>query len=191
MAKIDVKAGSEVALMRDIASSDNSLETLLPVLENLPEPFFAVDNAYSPIKDEYFAQVVHVRRCIANFAAKHNPRVIKIAKLLFIGDKLYKEIAVEVGCSFSHVKRIASSSVCKEVMGMLHLLRIVEDGATEKQRLHMLWRIATDTEKSRPKTAIAAIGEMNKMQGLNGSRNLDSGFTVIINNAVLGRGALD
>jgi hypothetical protein len=60
------------------------------------------------------------------------------------------------------------------------------------QRKALLWRIAVDNEKDKPDSAIRAVGEINRMNGvgLKGSDSLRS-LTVVVNNQVLAVGPLD
>ena len=168
-----------------------NFDIMVPDYDNLPaEIVEATDDPYSPLRDDFFKSIRAIRAKIANRSAKLKPSVIQIVKCRFQG-KSHDETAKLCGISVETAMRVMATDDAKELTALLHLLRMTEDGATEKQRLNMLWRIAVDTEKERPKTSIAAIAEMNKMQGINGGGDGGGNLTVVINNAVLGKGALD
>lgn len=142
---------------------------------------------YSPLSDKHSLHVRELQREIAKLSVPMKPLHVDIAKLAHAG-KSHREIAKELDRSDRTVTKVMGREDVRKLLFHLNLLRETIDAPNRTRRLHTLWRIAVDNETIRPKTAIDAISEMNRMTD---SAGKGSGFTIVIQNNVLGRGPLD
>ena len=150
---------------------------------------FLVD-PYSPVGDRFYKRLNILKlKIVAASADLVRDRHIEVVKFHFVG-RSRDEICELTGYGKGTVGQILKREDACRLLNLMRLLSLTESGPTEMQRKDLLWRIAVDSEKMEPRVAIAAIGEINRMEmggGVDGGGNL----TVIVQNNVLGKGPLD
>lgn len=143
---------------------------------------------YSPFNDQYHQEVNGLKQTIAELTSQMKPKHVEVVKLRHAGQSR-AETCEELGITPQRYHLILKREDSKHLLTLLSLMRQTIDGPNKEQRFHMLWRICVDNELKAPRTAIAAIAEMNKMAGVKGEGS--GGITVIVQNNVLNAGALD
>ena len=166
-------------------------EQLLPALDLHYVPASQQDDKYSPLQDKYVIAVHTLQREVAAKCGEMPPKHVEIVRKWHAGQP-QTEIADELGMKSRYVNNIVRKKRSKELLALMHLLRARMDGPNFEQRMNMLWRMAVDNEADRPKTAITALAEINKMVGIGQEKGDGTGqINIVIQNGVLAKGALD
>lgn len=156
----------------------------------LPEVILA--NPNHPSADAYIKDVKAVQQQIVDQSLVMDKKTVLAAKAYHMG-KNYTEISKEINRSLSWVSRIVKSDPAQRLIALLAYYQEAVDGANEAQRRAMAWRIATANEHNQPKTSLAALETMNKMDAIarEAKNNSSGNVTVIINQQQMPKGALD
>lgn len=158
--------------------------------ELLPPELLLDEN--NPANDEYFKGLNLIKRHIVQQSIHMNRRHVEVTKLRHSGAN-YAEIADRVNIAERTVYTVLSRPDAKLLTQLLIHYQHFIDGPNVEQRKNGLWRIFNDCEIEEPKTAIAAIAELNKMTGAypTQDKNPTGAVTIIINQQLLPKGALD
>jgi hypothetical protein len=149
-----------------------------------------LEDRYHPTADQYLQSIRRIQTAIVQHSSKLKPTQVTIAKLHHKG-KNNTQIAEEVGKNPTTVAKTLKLREVQVLVGLLQHYTLAVDGPKEAVRRAMLWRIATDNEQVAPKTAIAAIAEINKMEGVGLQNQAPAQTTIIINQETLPKTALD
>jgi hypothetical protein len=152
---------------------------------------YVVDK-YSPAGDKFFKRLGLLKKHImAATGELTRSRHLEVVRLHHIG-KSTKEIGELTGYRATSIYPILNSAPAERLLALMQMLRLEEEGPLDMQRKALLWRIAVDNEKDKPDSAIRAVGEINRMNGV-GVKGGDSlrSLTVVVNNQVLAVGPLD
>ena len=158
-----------------------------PVEYEYIDPSFQLD-PYHPANESYFRTEQALKRAIVDQSLKCRQRHVEIAKLRVRGLNI-ADIAEQASCHPQTVGHILKRPEVKELIELLHHLSLHLEGPSIELRKRKLWEMAIDNQQDEPKTAISAIQEMNRMDGV-GKDVKDSKIEITINNQ-LGRGPLD
>ena len=149
-----------------------------------------VNDQYHPTSDQYLRSIHRVQKAIVQQSSKLTPTQVKIAKLHHRGEKNVA-IAREIERSPVTVSKALALGAVQTLIALLQHYQIAVDGPQEAVRRAMLWRIATDNEVPAPKTAIAAVVELNRMAGVGQANAAPAQTTIIINQDAMPRTTLD
>jgi hypothetical protein len=166
-------------------------EQLLPTIELNYVPASEQEDKYSPLQDQYVQSVHRLQREVAAKCAEMPPKHVEVVRKWQAG-MTQVDICKELDVQTRYCSQIIKKKRSQELMALMHLLRARMDGPNFEQRMNMLWRISVDNESERPKTAITALAEINKM--VLGTAALGDGtgqVNIIIQNGVLAKGVLD
>jgi len=119
-------------------------------------------NPYHPSNDQFEKDNEQLKRLITAQQRKLSPRNVQIVKAHFKGIK-GTQIADEFGLHPNTIGKVINHPDSQRLIRLLHHFQASIDGPSIALRKAMLHRIAVDTIKEQPKTAIAAIAESNKM----------------------------
>jgi len=121
------------------------------------------ESAYNPANDEFKRTVRLLQKKIQHLTTTLRPRYALVARLSLSPYK-YTEIAKKARFTPSTVAKIVKEPEVVQLRNALVQLRSLLQGVSALEREQMLWRIAIKNEEFNPRTAIAAIAEMNKMK---------------------------
>lgn len=168
-----------------------SLDRLDEYVEpNLP-PELLLD-PYNPANDQYFKTKTSLERRIVGHSATMRPKQVRAVKLRYLG-KSNTEIAEVIKVTPHTVGRYVNTQAAQRLVSLMNHYARHCDGPNEDHRKSFLWRIAVDNQSDKPTVSISAITEINRMAGTyDKSAAAGTGnITVVVNNNVLQRGALD
>lgn len=146
-------------------------------------------DSYHPANQQYFQNIHNLERALVAASQDAGAKYTTIAKLHHRGMR-NKDIAEEVGCHATTVSNALKSDKVKKINTLLFYLANLRDGPNLEQRKRTLWEIAVDSKELDPKTSIAAVQEMNRMDGV-GKEKHDTKIEVTINQQLMPKGALD
>ena len=156
-------------------------------------PEVAVDQ-YHPMGDEFMRHLLGLQRAITTVSARLKPRQVAAAKLFHKG-KTKVAIAEELGVHQMTIGKWFKLPDMHQLLTLLQHYAATLDGPREEQRRHLLWRVAVDNRDSDPRTAIAAVAEINRMDMNTHTRATGAGgpttVNVVINQDQLPRTSLD
>ncbi len=144
---------------------------------------------YHPANQQYFQHIQNLERALVAASQKAGTRDTAIAKMHHRGMKNV-DVAQEVDCHPNTVSKALRSAPVKEIKTLLFYLANLREGPNLDQRKRTLWEICVDNKELDPKTSIAALQEMNRMDGV-GKEKTDTKIEVTINQALMPRGELD
>mgnify|MGYP003647305315 CR=1 FL=1 len=151
-------------------------------------PEMALDK-HHPNNAEFYRQQNTFKRLIVMQSMKMKDSHVQIAKLLIKGNTNVK-IAADLKLHLQTISNVKARDDVKEMVSLLHHLAILNEGPSIEHRKRILYEITVDSQELEPKTSIAAIQEMNRMDGV-GREKIDTAINITINNDTLPRGALD
>jgi len=155
-----------------------------PIPEVLSDP-------YHYANDEFVKNTIALKKEIARAMINLTPNQRYTVKETVKGVP-QSDIAAELGVSASTISTSLKKTKVNAVLNMLMHYELMLDAPLEFQRKNMMWRIAVDNEKSKPKVAISAIDTLNKMTKTYATEQNGVGtVNIVINNANLPRGVLD
>jgi len=189
-----------VPLLQQKLTKPNSRYILTPMTSTLIEydadllPEHLRDNEYHPAADKYMHSVREIQQALVTVSRSMKPIEVNAVKLHHQGET-NTHIAEVVKRSGSWVSKAIDTVKARSLLSLLGYYREAIDGPKDAQRAAMLWRIAIDAEEANPRTAIAAVGELNKMKALGYAQqqagNYNTPVTIIINQESMPRTALD
>lgn len=144
---------------------------------------------HHPDNHEFFRQQRSLQRLIVHTSSKMKSRHIEVAKRLLKGER-NTDIEEQMGLPPGSVSRMKGRKDVNELIGLLRHLQALHEGPSVELRKRMLYEIAVDNQQLEPKVSIAAVQEMNRMDGV-GKEKTDTSINITINNQQLPRGALD
>jgi hypothetical protein len=144
---------------------------------------------YHPNNTSYYQQHNMLKRLIVAQSSKMKALHVKVAKGVMKAIK-NKDIALELNLEPTTISNIKHRDDVKELINLLYHLQALHEGPSIESRKRLLFEITIDNKEAEPKTSIAAIQEMNRMDGV-GREKLDTAINITINNDTLPRGALD
>lgn len=122
------------------------------------------DSVFNPANNEYRKTTRSLRRMIAHLAITMRPKHAMIAKYLAIGQLNNAQIAKKMRCDPATVAHTKKRQDAREMMGYIRELQILTAGTQAIDREMFLWSIAMREQEVDPRTAIAAVAEINKMR---------------------------
>ena len=149
-----------------------------------------------PAADEYIQATRRIQRLIVSASAQLKPRQVEAIKLHHTGHSNTR-IAEKLGVSIVTISRYIRLPKAKKLLNLLRAYQSAIDGPNKAQRINMLWRIARLNELDQPKTSIAALAELNRMDTQlqhdlqQSGTNQPQTLTIEINQKMLPRTALD
>ena len=145
---------------------------------------------HHPSNDEYCKGHIPLKRELMAHTVNMPPKAVSAIKSHMAG-KTRKQIAEELNTTPTTVGKYIRSDAGKRLRALLHHIAHMKDGPNIEHRKHVLWRITVNNEKKNPKTAVAAIQEINKMSGTYDPKQSAGPVNITINNQLLPRGPLD
>lgn len=142
---------------------------------------------YHPANDAYLKNRDRLKQLIVAAERNMRPKKVLALKAHFLG-RSNIEISETYNVTSGTISNYIKSKDGKAFLDLLAFYQQTTDICTSEQRLHMLWRIATDNEAEAPKVAIQAIAEINKYDPTLRPEESDNHVTVTIN---MPKGALD
>lgn len=121
------------------------------------------DSTYNPANDEFKRTVVSLQRKIQQLSTQLRPRHV-MAVRLSLTEHRNKDIAARLKLTPASVSNIIRSEKAQQLKRAIIQLRNLLDGVSALEREQMLWRIALQNEEFNPRTAIAAVSEINNMK---------------------------
>lgn len=144
---------------------------------------------YHPANQQFFKDLKALERALVDISQQLGHRHTQIVKMRHKGMRP-TDIAEEIGVTATTVSVVTKKPLAQRMLALLEHLSQHRDGPNIDQRKRTLWEIVVDNQETDPKTAIAALQEMNKMDGV-GKDRVDSKIEVTINQNLMPRGALD
>ena len=144
---------------------------------------------HHPSNSEFFRNLRSVELAMVDAAQKAGDRDTQIAKMHHRGMRNI-DIAEELGIHAGTVCIALRRPETQKVLWLAQYLTMLREGPTLEHRKRTLWEMANENQQSDPKVSIAAIQEMNRMDGV-GKERPDTKIEVIINGSLLPRGKLD
>jgi len=121
------------------------------------------DSVYNPANDEFKRTVVALQRKIHSLSNIMRPRYAMIARLS-LSPYTNVEIGIKTRFTASTVGKVLKNEDVQTLRRALIQLRNLLSGVSAIEREQMLWRIALNNEEFNPRTAIAAVSEINSMK---------------------------
>jgi len=147
-----------------------------------------------PANDRYFKHLQSLRALTQCAASALRPRQAEVARLHHRG-KSNKDIAQQLGYSATRVSILLTQHPgVREYVRLLGQHDATVAGPSVELRKNVLWRIAANSETRDPGIAIAALRELNRMDGSLVHTNAMQAPTTVniqINQDVMPRTALD
>jgi len=165
------------------------LEDIEEICEE-PLPLELLKDPYHPSNDVFYESLEDIRRSITHQQATMRPIVVEIIKYVHTGLPQTK-IAEKLRVTPQTVSNHARSPNGKRLLQLIRHYQQLLDGPQHAHRQHMLYRIALDNELNRPNISIAAVQELNKMNGAYDTAAQSTSLNITINNELLPRGPLD
>ena len=136
---------------------------------NFPAPQYlppeALLDEHHPHNTGFFRQLNSIKRAMVTAQSHMKQKHVEIIKQASLGTR-NKDIAEELGVHAATVGKVIRSEQGKELLTLIRHLSALNEGPSSEQRKRTLWEIVVDNQDDEPKTAIAAIAEMNKMDGI-------------------------
>lgn len=145
---------------------------------------------YHPDNDTFMRELRSIRSAVQAQTMKMRPRHVAIVKDWYRGNATNKEIAQRHNCTPKTVSAVINSDDGKRLYSLLAHLSRKHAGPTEAHRKAVLHEIMVDNKKERPQVSIAAVQEMNRMDGI-GKDKVDTKVVVQIDNNIFPKGPLD
>ena len=165
----------------------------LPTIDHTLLPPELVLDPKHPANDEYIRNAQNIQRAIVAVSKKLSPRAVQATKLKHKALPT-REIAERLNVTPTTISKLTKSKDAKTLLTLLGYYASLVAGPHVAQRTAMLWRIATDNESKAPRTAIAALAELNKVdlayKEMQTGANQKSPI-VVINQETLPRTVLD
>ena len=127
-------------------------------------PELALDE-YNPENQEFHLKSRRFKQLIVLQQAKCRPHHIEVAKQHHRGVRS-GEIANSLKLMPSTISNILRRPEVKHLIDLLRLYGGHMSGPTMDHKRHILWEIVIDNKEADPKTAMQAIDQMNKMDGV-------------------------
>ena len=159
--------------------------------EYLP-PDLLLDETH-PAADAFSKAARRIQQYIVATSAKLHPRHVQAVKLHHKGQRNV-QIAETLRVTPPSIARWLKKPDALKLKSLLAHYQAHIDGPNLALRQHMLWRIAHNNEVTHPRTSIAALAEINRMNQHNDNpaqQNGSGGVTIVINPNQFPRGALD
>ena len=147
-------------------------------------------NPLHPSTDRYLLYLQEIQKAIVDVSLQMPKMGVVAIKLNRLG-KSYTDIGKEVGRSPNWVSKTLKTPLARKLATLLAFYQTALDGPTEAQRRNILWRVALASEERAPKTTIAAVSELNRMDGTGIDSNRPAATTIVINQTLFPKGALD
>lgn len=144
---------------------------------------------YHPANAQFFKDTKALERALVAASQRAGVRNTQIAKMSHRGVRT-KDIAKELGFSPATISAAKKTQPYLEIVSLMTYLSQLREGPNIEHRKRTLWEIVVDNKNADPKTAIAAMQEMNRMDGV-GKQTNDTKIEVTINADLLPRGKLD
>lgn len=157
--------------------------------EHLP-PELLLDQ-YHPSNDQFFQDLRHVKRQIlatGNLMKRPKREAVRLNR----AGQTTKQISAAVNFGPNTILKWLKEPECLRLRKLMDHLQQMNDGPQDNHRKAILYRIVVDNEKKKPRVAIAALQEINRMSGayaeIGGTSNV---VNIQINGELLPRGHLD
>jgi hypothetical protein len=154
-------------------------------------PVEATLDPYHPANDRFYKSKLEMERQIVHAQAILRPKQVLAVKAHFAG-KTNVAAAKTIGVAQNTIAKYIKAPDAQRLLALLRHYRHHIDGPGFDHRKSFLWRIAVDNQPTKPSVAIAAITEINRMEGVYDKKTQTSStITVIVNNDVLQSTTLD
>lgn len=174
--KIDAEMGRDegnrFAVRRSLALGDD-------IIDDLDE--------FHPAKDQYNIEMSRLMTKLDR--AVRNLKFPERECVKFLSAGLTMEETIKRGKGKITSQMVKSKKI-KRIVDLMASIYMLKRGVSGSQRVHMLWRIATRNEITRPDIAIASISAMGKIIGDTG-KNSNSGKDKVIKIVVQNQALLD
>lgn len=152
------------------------------------DPQLLVDE-YHPDNQEFMQEVNRIRRMVVHQRAQCRQPHVAVARRYVKGERP-KKIAEEIGYTPTTIHAILRRPEVLRLIATLQHLNALFEGPSIAHRKRLLFEIATDAKKNDRKSAIAAIREMNNMDGV-GKTPPEKVIEININNDQFKQSPLD
>ncbi len=160
--------------------------------EHLP-PECLLDE-YHPANHQFYKDLTQIKRQILA-TGNTMPTKQREAVMLHRSGMKTKQIAERLALNPATIRKYIKQPESKRLHALLDHLSMQNDGPNVEHRKGILYRITVDNQDKKPRVAIAAIQEINRMSGIyNESSGTLGGSNVVniqINGELLPRGQLD
>ncbi|GAF76362.1 unnamed protein product [marine sediment metagenome] len=144
-----------------------------------------------PANDRFFRSLYNQRAHINTLSRKLPPRNVQVARLHVQGMR-GKEIATKLNYAQTTISAILQKPRVQNLVDLLRRANALIEGPNLAVRKNLLWRIAANNEHNEPAVTLAAIRELNKIDGAYQEKiNAPTQVTVIINQDLLPKTQLD
>ncbi len=165
-------------------------ETLPALFTEHKDPALLLDE-YHPANQDYMRNLEDIKRLIVAQSAPMNPRTVEVVKSRLLGAS-NKEVGAKLKMTTASVTRHFNKPDAQVLAASLRHLTMAIEGPMTMQRRAMLWEVALDAKDSSDyKVIIAAIAELNKMDGTYDTEKATGDINITINNELYPRGELD
>jgi predicted transcriptional regulator len=158
-------------------------------LPKIRRPVSEMIDQYHPMNSEFHKQSDAIKNSMVDLQMEMSNRDVQAVKLASKG-LIQKQIADEIGVCSITVSKLMKQEKSIELLSLIRHLSALHEGPTAEHRKRVLWEITVENKLGEPKTAISAIAEMNKMDGI-GKEKADTNINIQINADMFPRGALD
>lgn len=160
----------------------------IPDKDYLP-PELLLDE-HHPSNAPYMQSLNNIRRLIVSHTQLMKPWHVEAVKMK-VNLKSNTEICTALDKKPAAVTSAINSDNAKKLRATLQHYNVAMDGPNDAHRRRMLWEIAVDNQPIEPKVSIAAVVEINKMNGTYQTGAKDTAINITINNTLLPKGKLD
>ncbi len=151
-------------------------------------PELALDE-YNPENHDFHQKKRRFKQLMVVQQAKCRPHHVQVAKLHHLG-KRNGEIANELNLHPATVTSILKRPEVKHLVDLIRLYGGHMSGPTLDHKRRILWEITIDNKETDPKTAMQAIDQMNKMDGVY-TQKVDLDVRITIDDGKFKQTALD
>ena len=152
-------------------------------------PVSEIVDHYHPMNSEFHRQSDEIKNSMVDLQMQMSNRDVKAVKLASKGMP-NKQIAAEIGVCGLTVSKMMKKKDPIRLLSLIRHLSALHEGPSAEHRKRVLWEITVENKLGEPRTAISAIAEMNKMDGI-GKEKADTNINIQINADMFPRGVLD
>lgn len=150
-------------------------------------PIELATDKYHPNNSDFMKQVRMSKNLIVSQSAACHPMHVMIVKGHFAG-RTHAQVGLDNNRTPVTVAKTLKRPECQQLLLQLQHHAALWDGPSLNMRNRALSEIYIDNQADDPRTAIAAIAEMNKMAGVYNEK-VDTNINIQIN--MVSKGALD
>jgi len=137
-------------------------DVLPPTDEDLPSEVLL--DPHHPANDAWYRQKRRIHESIKALEMLLQPKQVHAAKLFHTGNN-FTQIAQKLHLTPTTIANYINQPNIQRLVSLLLHAKDQHDSVNAQHRKALLWRITVDNEHDAPNLAIAAIKEMNAMEG--------------------------